>query len=270
MATDMRKPERVCVAEYDVEPEFFSDVRVAAQDGAAFVQEVRGAGVKEIKRLVEERMSHLGAEAPEHLRIALHAAFLNSFASRYLERYPTGKKESTRLIAYAIRGQRYLVKTFCTLRRDHIDAFRSAAEIDRLAATGTIGAWTLAVVVRKLQTYDDLIVWFPSTHEDMFGIDLVVTHVKTMRGAYLQVKTSNSGETYVIRDATGAWDVGGQALLVIFERWMERQHEFVSRHYEVTWFPFLVLSGEERTEELEKLSVLPIALRSARNATTPT
>lgn len=272
MASDMGKPEQVRVAAHEVDEAFFRQVRAAALRGLGFVQEVRGLNDKKIKAAVEAEFLLMAEGDEEHVTVAVRGSFVNAFAITFLEYYGRAatKKVFGRMIAYAVRGQRYLAKTFCSLRPEDVVEFRRAVEINPLVKTGAMGAWTLSVVARELHRNGDLVVWYPSANEDMMGIDLVITNPHAPHGAYLQVKSSNSGATLVVRDAGEAWDIGGNRLLELFEQWHERSADFALRFPDTTWFPFFVLSGERCSDELEKLSIIANTVRGVPTTTTPT
>lgn len=269
MGADMGMIERVQLAEGSVDRAFFDATRAAAREGYQFAGEVTDiAGVRVMRPTVEDRLTKV--VGPDALvTCALQGAFLSTFVEYYLKNNHTKPKMRRRMIAYGVRAQRYLAKTFCALSPLGVAQFRQAAAVGHLGSKAVVGPCTMATVIRRLARHDDLVIYFPKAADDLFGVDLVVLHRTNPCGAYLQVKTgAREGGTHVITDEHTAHRVGGARLVADFRSWRGRGYQSAVDHPGVTWLPFYVLVGDYTLSDATRLDVIAQQLR-APTPTTP-
>lgn len=267
MKNDMGEPERVQVARREVPLGFFDSVRSVAEYGLAFAGQTWGKSPKAMKRQVDAAYREIGSGMPEHLAIALRAAFLNAWSSEVLAIMGVDApfKRRERATYYGIRAQRYMAKTFCLFAQDDAGRYLATAAVTVRARRTLIGAMTLAVVARTLVQRIDVTVWFPSSREDMYGVDLVAVNAETGRAACMQVKTARIAlQTCAVMDSSTAGTIGGQVLEEKFLRWRKRCNAFIATYPQAEWILCFVLANAERPDELPVLHVIADILANPR------
>lgn len=237
--------------------ELLNRVREAATLGRSFAREMDPMSKNDVRRAIVNKLIEIADEeiVGESVARAAHGSFLNALSCTYLDQYNQLRargKHTGRALSSSSKAQGLMATTMCSLQTEDANAYRRALTIDESSFAGVRGASAVSAVLRALLSFDDVEVFLPAVEEDLNGVDIIVTHGTSGRGAVLQVKASRDGRTRIAHNFSTARSYGN-LFAHDFNEWWEKVQPFTLQHFNVTWHLYMIDAPVDQTPNLDEI-----------------